>query len=479
MKKAAALFALLLALCCFGCDGRKIKREESVCPPPSYHIVAELLPETNSLTVKTQIDWTSPADDLAAVKFKLYPNAYKTRVVTEDKVSAAYPHGKESYGGTELVSVTCDVPLADSDVGEDGLALTARLSRRLKKGERVTFTIDQTVTLACVKHRLGYYDGYYYLSNFYPEVCPFADGKFICYPYAPYGDPFRFENAAFSLELTLPVNYECACSAEEVRAETCGKVKIVFYQAASTREVALVASQKLRHAAEAEGDVKLFYYYADGSDKQKTLALIKDAISYFSERFGNYPYPTYTVVSAPFFEAGVEHSGLAVLSKDLPFSQKKKTLLHETAHQWWFGKVGNDEVLSPWLDEGLAEYSVASYYRDKGFTAVYREMIQNAEDAFSIRLALKGQEGARFDLPLPELADGYYDRAYAGGLLLFSALSESVGVDRFHAALKTFANRFQGAVATPDDLVLSLSASLQKDYSSLFRAWLTATVPLQ
>jgi aminopeptidase N len=35
-------------------------------------------------------------------------------------------------------------------------------------------------------------------------------------------------------------------------------------------------------------------------------------------------------------------------------------LVHELAHQWWFGIVGNDEWDEPWLDEAMAEYSAAS-----------------------------------------------------------------------------------------------------------------------
>ena len=480
MKKVALLSAIILLALLAGCHGQaKAGDPAEALAPTDYDLTVRLFPQEKTLSVRAEVEYSCPADDLAAVKFRLYPNAYRKCVVTEDKKAAAYPHGRENYGNAEVLSVECNVPVADSDVGQDGTLLTVRLERKLKKGERVRFVFEETVTLACVKHRLGYSDGYYFLSDFYPEVCPFADGKFISYDYVPYGDPFRFDNASFSLAFTMPIGYECACSATETERTTAGATETRLFAASSTREIALVASEKLRCAqAEASG-IPLLYYYADGSDKQKTLDVISDGISYFSEHFGNFPYSSYSVVVAPFFEAGVEHSGLAVISKDLPFSQRKKTILHETAHQWWFGKVGVDQVLSPWMDEGLAEYSTASYYLERGYAAIYREMISDAEDAFSIRLALKGREGTRFDLPLPELADGYYDRVYAGGLLLFSSLSEIYGMDAFHSALKAFAEGCHSAIATPEDLVLSLSSSLGKDLSPFFHSWLTASVPVQ
>ena len=141
--------------------------------------------------------------------------------------------------------------------------------------------------------------------------------------------------------------------------------------------------------------------------------------------------------------------------------------------------MGNDQYQSPWVDEGLAEYSVACYYRARGFVNVAREMVSNAEDAYAIRLAIKGSEGVRFDKPLPDLAEGYYDRVYCGGFLLFCTLSELFGENAFCLALKTFAEKYQGDTPAPSDLILSLSTSLGKDLTSLFRAWLTGTVPLQ
>ena len=206
---------------------------------------------------------------------------------------------------------------------------------------------------------------------------------------------------------------------------------------------------------------------------------MEEGLRYYEDAFGAYPHATYTVVAAPFFESGVEHDGMAVISKDLSFAYKKKTILHETAHQWWFGKVGNDEYSSPWVDEGLAEYSVAAYYKAAGQDAVYRQLVREAEDAYTVRLTVKGSAGVRFDLPLNELAEGYYDRVYAGGLLLFSSLAQRVGAERFHAALKEFAELYEGSVATPIDLISSLSRSLEEDLSPFFHAWLTGVVPLE
>ncbi len=482
MRKVAFVSAMILiALFAFGCTPRKQRQtEEPPLPHPSYRIEAELFAAEHVLSVTTTVEYACPAT-LSEIKLNIYPNAYKEgrAVVTQDKVQAAYPNGKISFGGAEVLSVECDRNITESLLTQDDLVLSVCLAEPVKRGETVRITVKQKVRLANIKHRLGYYDDYYFLSNFYPSVCPFSEGSFITYDYTPYGDPFRFETADFALSLKVPLGYTCACSAKQLRRERQGTFELYEYTAQASREVAAVTSPKIRCNKKETQNATLLYYASDSSDKDKMLALMEDAIGFFEENFGSYPYPTYSVVVAPFFEAGVEHSGLAVISKELSSYQKPKAVLHESAHQWWFGKVGNDEVLSPWLDEGLAEYAVAAYYSARGYEAIAREMIQNAEDCFSVRLAIKGAENTRFDLPLQSLSDGYYDRVYCGGLLLFASLSQTVGTERFHTALRSFADSYDGAVATPDDLIHSLSVSCGKDLSPLFHAHLSATVPFQ
>ena len=39
-------------------------------------------------------------------------------------------------------------------------------------------------------------------------------------------------------------------------------------------------------------------------------------------------------------------------------------LVHETAHQWWYSLVGNDQTRWPFLDEALAGFSEYVYYWD-------------------------------------------------------------------------------------------------------------------
>ena len=68
--------------------------------------------------------------------------------------------------------------------------------------------------------------------------------------------------------------------------------------------------------------------------------------------------PELDVVDGP---SEVANGGLAMEYPELVLTPALRfALVHEVAHQWWFGIVGNDEYNEPWLDEAMAEYTSAS-----------------------------------------------------------------------------------------------------------------------
>ncbi|MGG7379094.1 M1 family aminopeptidase, partial [Escherichia coli] len=74
-----------------------------------------------------------------------------------------------------------------------------------------------------------------------------------------------------------------------------------------------------------------------------------------SRRYGAYRWSTYTVAATPdLFREGIEYPTLVFLGRG-PFLDV--ITQHETAHQWFYSLVGNDQAHDPWLDEALATWS--------------------------------------------------------------------------------------------------------------------------
>jgi Peptidase family M1 domain len=77
----------------------------------------------------------------------------------------------------------------------------------------------------------------------------------------------------------------------------------------------------------------------------------------YSLLYGPYPWATYTVAAMADLTGltgGIEYPTLVyqpATSENVP---------HETAHQWFYSLVGNDQARNPWLDEGLATWAEAA-----------------------------------------------------------------------------------------------------------------------
>lgn len=476
MRKTFPFLLFLFLLLCLGACAERSTPEPSEAPlrRTRYEIEAELLTDTHTLNVTTTVRYTLP-QDLAAVKLRLYANAYQEAVVSPSKVSAAYPVGFDR-GWCEVVSISGSEDFPSYEIGvEDPTVLTVRLASKHKRGDELTLSLRTVIRLANVKHRLGYDSDSYTLSGFYPVVCPFEDGKYRTDPYYPYGDPFLHETSDFDVTLALPVNMEAAASSLPLDLRTEGNRAIRRYQAAEMREFACVVSPRLLYREDRSGDVTVRYYYEKDSKYAETLACIREAVTTFEAAFGSHPYPSLTVVQAPFFEAGMEFSGLAIVNKDLSASERKRAILHETAHEWWHGKVGSDEVRHPWQDEALAEYSVLYFYACHHEDSLVKKAVDDATEEYVIYAALKGDAPVSHPLSLGE--DGYVETTYRKGLLMMISLAEIKGYDEVNRALRAYTDRHANAVASPEAFLEAMQDLT--DDPNYFDRWLYTPLPLE
>jgi aminopeptidase N len=173
------------------------------------------------------------------------------------------------------------------------------------------------------------------------------------------------------------------------------------------------------------------------------------AIADLQARFGRYPYRTLTVALLPDYSGGIEYP-----SAILEASPVRSILVHEVAHMWFYGMVGNSQFRDPWLDEAFATYA---------------EALTDPIAAARLRsaLALPGPVGAPmtgFHSP-----DDYFATVYGKGAGALLSARDSAGPAAFDAALRCYADTNAWRIATPHDLATAL-AGLPKALDVLTRA---------
>ena len=397
------------------------------------------------------------------LKFNLFPNAYrqgaKYPAVAASAAAGAYYAGK-SYGNIEIEKVAGEngeMPFAVT--GKDENILSVPLEEEVFPDERVSISVDFSVSLAKINHRLGITESAVNLGNFYPVLCGYDGGFYECVYYSS-GDPFFSDCADYEVTFTADEKYTVAASGElkESRKEGGGITNV--YALENARDFALCLSENFETmSASAEG-VTVNYYYSKDKQPVTSMEYAVKAVETFSSLFGAYPYKTLSVVETGFNEGGMEYPALVYISDRLEPAAFGEVIVHETAHQWWYAAVGNNQVEYGFLDEGLAEYSTVLFYENnEGFGMTRPQMIGAAELTYrtfcNVYDKLFGKVDTSMLRPLGAYSGEYeyVSIAYIKSCLMYEYLRLTVGDDMFFKGLKKYYADYAFAEAEPQDLV--------------------------
>jgi len=174
------------------------------------------------------------------------------------------------------------------------------------------------------------------------------------------------------------------------------------------------------------------------------------ALEVYSDQFGPYPYREMAVVQAPLTFHGMEFPGLNLIGSQAYnkyLTDLETLVVHEVAHQWWYNQVGSDQTQNPWLDEGLAEFSMYFYFLGRhGQPAADLLRLQRWEAA----VAANAQRGLDAPIGRPVLEykrDAYETIVYGKGALFFATLRDEMGEQAFCKLLRTYVERFRWRTA--------------------------------
>ncbi len=427
-----------------------------------YEITAEYIPENKTLagTVKVTFE-NHTSEKLSLLKFQLYPNAYRKqalyRPISTAYADAAYYAG-ESFG--EMVISSVHGSKNWEIMGDDQNILYVYLERELFPDDKVVLDIGFLTKLANVEHRTGITQNSINLGNFFPILCHFENGRFIENVYYSDGDPFVSACAEYKVRLSLPKEYEVAATGEKIATRMLESKKEYTMSALNVRDFACVLYKNGQVLQEKVGKTEIFYYYyADKAPKQ-TLDAAKEAFSYYSEKFGEYPYATYTLAETGFCFGGQEYPCLTMLSDSLKTEEKPRAIAHEVAHQWWGGVVGNNQVENAWQDEGLAEYSALCFFEKHekyGFTRenLTVEALREYRSYYDVYGSVLGRTDTRMTRHLKDFISDYEYKCLAvdKAVVMFDTLRKSIGDKRFFHALEKYYRACAYKVASVGDFV--------------------------
>ncbi|HSH64859.1 MAG TPA: M1 family aminopeptidase, partial [Bacteroidia bacterium] len=105
-----------------------------------------------------------------------------------------------------------------------------------------------------------------------------------------------------------------------------------------------------------------FFTNAEGNLWKKSISYINDAIYYYSLWNGDYPYNHCTAVDGTISAGtGMEYPNITVIGTANNAFRLDQVITHEVGHNWFYGMLGSNERMHPWMDEGINSFNELRY----------------------------------------------------------------------------------------------------------------------
>lgn len=371
------------------------------------------------------------------------------------------------------------------DTKQTGTILEVPLDATEKKsGEPapVELTLDFELTLPHNDGRMSYDEHAIWLGNWLPILAVHDENGWHLDPYEPIGDPFYSETADYEVKVTLPAAYQLASSATDSAAivDTLASGQRTYHlQADDVRDFALVIMDSTYKRLETQiGDtaVRTWWRNTDNGDEVKYVHEgAAHSLTYFNSQFGTYPYAEYDVVRIGGRINGMEYPAMVFLDGDhfmLGGENAAATIVHETAHQWFYGLIGNDQVQEAWLDEGFTEYATLAFLSDF-YPTIGAERVRKR---LTYGMIVPGYVAAQLR-PWQELSafpenQSYSDLVYSRTSSMLWLLRDAWGEQRLHDVLRRYVETYSMRIANAEAWEAILSEESGEDASAFMDYWM-------
>ncbi|KAB3530216.1 M1 family metallopeptidase [Alkaliphilus pronyensis] len=440
-----------------------------------------------TISAKQQLTFTNSLDDnLDSIYLHIYPNTFRNRGTApfeERELTSVYPNGF-SPGWMEIHNVKVKGDVCHYKIiGTNKTILRITLNKPLNIGDTADISIEFTVKLPNANTRLGYGEETVNISNWYPILSVYDTTGWNLDPYYSIGDPFYSEMAIYKVSLAIPKDFSIAATGNIIKMDVDKDNATYWIEADIVRDFAMVLSKGFDIKEGVINDITVNSFTLGDEKKEEALQYGIDSIEIFNKLFGHYPYKQISIVACDFFLGGMEYPNLVMISKNLYEIEEdfplEYVIAHEIAHQWWYGIVGNNEIIEPWLDEALTEYSTLMYFEEKYGDhikeQIFEKMIKAQYENFTSIEPDKG-EGILRSLREFESNLEYSSIVYSKGAMFLEELRNNMGDEAFLEGIRQYFNQYKYKNATTLDFYELMEANSEKELKPLFEEWLNIKV---
>lgn len=461
-----------------------------------YHISVKL-ENGDTLTGQQTLTWKNPGrKPVQEFYLHLYPNAFSPGS-TFLKESGGQLRGDKmkagSYGSMTLTSLATEegetllprLHYVQPDDGnpEDRTLASFRLPEPVGPGQTVTLRMSFTVKLPQVFARMGTAGNFVMAGQWFPKAAVYETAGtrgrtsegWNAHQYHGNSE-FYADFGLYNVKIDVPESYKVAATGFQTQqpAVKNGR-KIYQFYADDVHDFGWAASPSFRYVEESfssEGvpgvRIKLYIDPLHAKLQERYMHAAKSALALLGKWYGNYPYSTLSVVIPPADASGaggMEYPTLvtgAAAKNDNPGFELERTVVHEIAHQYWYGIVASNEFEEAWLDEGFT-----SYTEDKLMAAIYDVVPNSAVEASY----LTHPEPLKMNAWLYDSSDSYAENVYMRGKLVLKAIEQQVGEKTMNKIMRTYFQTYRFKHPSSSDFQKVVESTTKKKWTDFFQAY--------
>ncbi|WHX98651.1 M1 family metallopeptidase [Neobacillus sp. DY30] len=431
---------------------------------------------TGTLKVKSTNNTGKTQDK---IYFHVYPNQFREGVDLLGGFWREIIDKNSVPGSMEITEVQVNGEKGSFQIKDTVLEIP--LDDNWTKGSTIDLELNFTMRVPKNNGRFSYDENAIWLGNWIPIQAVSDEAGWVTEPYHSIGDPFYSQVGTYNVKVTVPSNYQVTSTGKEEGGVLEQDGSLTYTTSIdNVRDFAMVVMnesyQKLTDQV-GKTTVNTWYLASESNEaaKKNHEAGIK-ALTYFSKVYGPYPYPEYDIVRTGMFTA-MEFPGLVYLPKNERNEAEIGSVVHETAHQWWYGMVGNNEVKEPWLDEAVATYSTTRFMLEEypehgaGDLELRKHLTQGTE--------VHERRGLFIGSPVDKFTNigSYSQLVYQKGALMLENLEKVIGKEKMDQLLQNYFKKYQYEIATGSDFISVFSDDLGPEAQEYFENWLTGKEP--
>ncbi|MGH1339197.1 MAG: M1 family metallopeptidase [Aureispira sp.] len=472
----------------------------------NYDIQVELDDKEHYLRGQIEMAYyNNSPDTLTAIYFHVWPNGYKNKqtafakqLLNQGRLDFHFSQIEER-GFLDSLNFTCDGSTATWEEKEgqiDVLRLT--LPKVLAPQDSVTIRTPFRVKLPGNFSRLAHREQAYMLCQWYPKPAVYDQTGWHTMSYLDYGE-FYSEFGNYKVQITLPSNYVVGATGQlETESEyaflqqraketaeqrfsyrnsfaqgfpvSSSEQKTLTYTAQKVHDFAWFADKRYWveldtfQLASGRSIESCILYTSEEADlwQKKAERYTQRAVRFYSDIVGEYPYDNVTVAQGIYKGADMEYPTITVIGRAGYSKGLDNVITHEVGHNWFYGILGSNERVHPWMDEGL------NTYLDSRHSSMHYNTETNWEYLSYIEAASQHQ-----DQPIERPSDSitssnYYLCGYGKPTLAFRYLQQYLGTAEMDKLLQQYFEQWKFKHPQPKDLRAVFEANSSKDVAWFF-----------